>query len=397
MCENPNSAEDSDESARTAIELRVNRLMSTVKERTAHEMAEQVAGAMLLGKPLDEFYFEVLESMDGVEEAIHHIISSGQPRSGSVDSMALAAGTAVENLAVDLGDSVKRAAMSVRAREGNDFWACTRERIADLICAEMLPCPPAVGHMQREDERADSGGPEARREGPAPGPASYRRLGMVVLTQGNSGGDAVSDPASPRQVGRTAVGEKQQETLCADDHVLLGNEMAPKLAMAEYQKALALNPNHIMAHFFLAESFEAVGNPEAAKAEFLRVTQLAPNDPDAHWRLADILYDSGQPESAAAEYAHALSVAPRDEGIQQMYSLLDPWMKDHVRELTRRLLEEAQAVSVSTTSSPAVEPKKPVRLADLKKTSEDKFDLSGLTKNELADLLWDEAAKGEEE
>ena len=75
MNENPNSTEDSDESARRAVELGVSGVMSAVRQSAAREMAEEAARAILMGERLDEIYFEDLESLEGVQEAVQHIVS----------------------------------------------------------------------------------------------------------------------------------------------------------------------------------------------------------------------------------------------------------------------------------------------------------------------------------
>jgi tetratricopeptide (TPR) repeat protein len=128
----------------------------------------------------------------------------------------------------------------------------------------------------------------------------------------------------------TAEETPERRRARADEHVVRGNELEPGAAIEEYQKALAIDPNHAMAHFFLAEAFQNIGNLDAAIAEFSRVTRLAPNDPDGHWSLGDALFQGGQLQAAAGEYACALKLAPNDESVLERYSMLSPGMRSIV-------------------------------------------------------------------
>jgi len=237
-----------------------------------------------------------------------------------------------------LEESVKRAAASVKAKEGTDLWICTRTRIADLICAEILHSESPLGQVGQEDRNAPETETDTGQTDRATGPTSCRRLGMTFLSDGSAEVHGVPG-AIPSALGKveSAVAENQEGSQRAYDHVLRGNELEPELAMDEYQKALAIDPSHVMAHFFLVQSFQDVGNLDAAVAEFSKVTWLAPDDADGHWCLGEALHEKGDLEAAAAEYARALRLAPKDEWVLEMYSSLDPWMKNCVREQTLKM------------------------------------------------------------
>lgn len=455
----PNPDDRSKGVTRPTVRSRVNRLLSGIRERAAREMAERAAGAMLVGKPLDEIHFEDLESLDGVEEAIRHIALSGPDPRGHADAAAAYARTAAENFGEGLMETVRGAAETVRAEEGTDFWVCTKGRIADLICAEI------ARSWQTRDE---SGGGE--RETGRAGPENARAHQVPGTTA-----------SAPSNVGLPAA--QSWRARRAEDEAIFGNPIDPEWSMNDWQRELAIHPDNVGAHFLLAQAFQDAGNLEAAVAEFSEVARLAPDDPEGHWCLGDVLHATGELEIAASEYACALKMAPGNEWVAEMYLLLDPRMKDRVHQHITGANRKAQATSTKNPTPPpelppatvcpncearigtshvlegpedllpgghyeivvaddsceqcrklegvkisrqdlprivppaersrniecwcalvyypprsprASGPKKPVRLADLKRTQGGKFDLSGLTKSELADLIWEEAAKRKE-
>lgn len=331
MSEDSNSADAPSNSVVGAARLRIDSLLLATKERAVREMAEVAACAVLLGTALDEVYFENVTALDGVEEAIAHIILSAQPRAVDADRELASARTIVEHLRTELEDGVRRATATVRSSWAPALWLCPAERIADLIYDQMVgrggrgPAPPI---------------PARPRRGVGLGPAACRRLGYVVLShRGRQGGRAQdTSPAAGRMPAASAEGANVLGA--AYDHIERGNELEPELAIAEYQRALAAEPDCVMGHFFLAQAFDDVGNTNAALAEFSRVTKLAPDDPDGHWCLGDALLDIGNVEAAAKEYATALRIAPGDEWLQEQFALLDPEVDGELRDAIRDQLSK---------------------------------------------------------
>jgi tetratricopeptide (TPR) repeat protein len=297
-------------------------------------MAEMAAGAILAGDDVDDLSLKDVDGMEGVEEAVTHILSHlyrrarlevraeherlwgelphgapghGQPGVEGDERATPIAHDAVERYMTELERGVRGAAAALKAKEGPGIWRLPKGQIADLIYARVAPPeqgPSNPGREQAAPPRQDAEGKPAA-------------------------GAAAADPTSASG-SRDAGWDAGQARHLADSHVLLGNELEPEAAIEEYQKALAIDPNHVMAHFFLAEAFQNVGNLEAAVAEFSQVTRLSPNDADGHWSLGDALEQIGELEAAAREYACTLKLAPNDESILEGYSSLSPEMKSRV-------------------------------------------------------------------
>jgi hypothetical protein len=405
---------------------RVKAVLLSAKERTLREMAEMAARAILAGDDVEDLSFEHVEGMEGVEEAVVHILSGvydrrrlevraeherlwgeppqqvprpDEPKVEAEERTAPIAHDAVERYTEELERGVRKAVATVKANEGANLWERPKEEIADLICALLMPpgrTPEKATRERRDPGEADPGiaRPDETR---GITPRECLALGIGGLTSGGPRDEAAVVSATPgkshpsipqrrqppapnmqppaliaelavddllnesaRSVKKAAVDAKGAPDLAelsksqiadllwaavivpeetpggpqaqADEHVVRGNELEPGAAIEEYQKALAIDPNHVMAHFFLAEAFRNVGNLRAAVDEFSRVTRLAPNDPDGHWSLGDALYQSGQLQAAAREYACALKLAPNDESVLERYSMLSPGMKSIVRQ-----------------------------------------------------------------
>ena len=125
----------------------------------------------------------------------------------------------------------------------------------------------------------------------------------------------------------------------ADRHVLLGLELvskSPEMAVAEYEKALAIKPSHLMAHHFLGQALKDIGELARAANHFQECTRLRPDDPDSHWCLGETLEESGDEDGAAKEYLIARSLAPSDPDIREMFRLLRPEMKRRMRAVNKR-------------------------------------------------------------
>lgn len=76
-------------------------------------------------------------------------------------------------------------------------------------------------------------------------------------------------------------------------------------AVAEYQKALALNPRFTDALHGLAQAFGRQGKLEEAIAAARRIAELDPDDVLAHTSLSRFLQQQGKKEEAEAEAGKA--------------------------------------------------------------------------------------------
>jgi tetratricopeptide (TPR) repeat protein len=81
-------------------------------------------------------------------------------------------------------------------------------------------------------------------------------------------------------------------------HLLLGKVLEmflrPDLAATEYQRVVALKPNHADTHHWLGQHLLAAGEPAEAKTHYQAYQQARPDDPQAQLGIAACLYTLGQ-------------------------------------------------------------------------------------------------------
>ena len=117
---------------------------------------------------------------------------------------------------------------------------------------------------------------------------------------------------------------ESQETLWADTlsknpecwlaHNYLGAALAAggqmEEAIAEYQKAVRINPNFAEGRNNLGDALYKNGQLDESMAEYEKVIAMAPNFAEAHYNLANALVKKGQVDEAIAQYQQALQIRP---------------------------------------------------------------------------------------
>src|ERR1700680_3148342 len=107
-----------------------------------------------------------------------------------------------------------------------------------------------------------------------------------------------------------------QQTETAETHYNLGvtfYEMGDlNGAVAEYQAALRLNPNHVHAHINLCNVLYAKDDLNGAVAECQAALRLDPNLAEAHHTLGLALYDKDDLNGAIVEYRAAIRLNPNE-------------------------------------------------------------------------------------
>jgi tetratricopeptide (TPR) repeat protein len=89
----------------------------------------------------------------------------------------------------------------------------------------------------------------------------------------------------------------------------------PDEAIAHYQRALLLDPEHALAHFHLGGALEAKGKLDEAITQYEHAVRLDPKGdyaPFAHRVLGDALSRKGQLDEAITQWEHAVRLDPKD-------------------------------------------------------------------------------------
>jgi tetratricopeptide (TPR) repeat protein len=94
--------------------------------------------------------------------------------------------------------------------------------------------------------------------------------------------------------------------------------------IAEFQQAIALNPDHAGAHILLGITvFERNKDAGWAEAELLRGLELAPQNKWAYYHLGEIYRQDGLRDEARAMYERAISLDPEFEVALEQLATLD--------------------------------------------------------------------------
>ena len=97
-------------------------------------------------------------------------------------------------------------------------------------------------------------------------------------------------------------------------HWALGNSYLGRQhydqAIAEYQKAIAINPGYSAAYNSVGYAYRPTGNLAAAEKAFQKYIALVPNDPNPYDSYAELLMKMGRWEASIAEYRKALAIDP---------------------------------------------------------------------------------------
>ncbi|MEO6210487.1 MAG: tetratricopeptide repeat protein, partial [Gemmatimonadaceae bacterium] len=96
--------------------------------------------------------------------------------------------------------------------------------------------------------------------------------------------------------------------------------------IAEYQKAIAIDPEYSLAYNQLGFAYRAVNRLDSAESVFRRYIALVPNDPNPYDSYAELLMKMGRFDESIMQYRKALSIDPHfggsfvGIGADQMYS-----------------------------------------------------------------------------
>jgi tetratricopeptide (TPR) repeat protein len=89
-----------------------------------------------------------------------------------------------------------------------------------------------------------------------------------------------------------------------------GGQQQNDKAIAEYQKAIQINPSYSIAYNALGYAYRAADNNAEAEKAFKKYVALVPNDPNPYDSYAELLMKLGRFDESIEQYRKALSVDP---------------------------------------------------------------------------------------
>ena len=126
-------------------------------------------------------------------------------------------------------------------------------------------------------------------------------------------------------------------------HVYLEGDLL-KEALAEYKKALTINPKSPRVIMAIAKVYESGGDLEQAKDLLKKAIKLSPQFVKAHEALASILLSQDKVDEAKKHLGTAVLIAPRNIERQMEYgkALIKTGQKDKAKEAFRAVMEMAK-------------------------------------------------------
>jgi tetratricopeptide (TPR) repeat protein len=112
-------------------------------------------------------------------------------------------------------------------------------------------------------------------------------------------------------VGDALRAQRDLGELTADDWYRFGCEIepvSPEQAMESYERAVALDPEHVQAHVNLGRLHHERGDLARARALYERALALEPDDATAAFNLGVLQQDSGELAAALDAYRRALAL-----------------------------------------------------------------------------------------
>lgn len=121
--------------------------------------------------------------------------------------------------------------------------------------------------------------------------------------------NAKADPAKSLQYAEEIVAKYPQDERAHANlgNVYIGRQQNDK-AIAEFQKAIEINPSFSPAYNSLGYAYRPVGNYVEAEKAFKKYIELLPNDPNPYDSYAELLMKTGRFDESIAQYRKALAV-----------------------------------------------------------------------------------------
>jgi tetratricopeptide (TPR) repeat protein len=119
-------------------------------------------------------------------------------------------------------------------------------------------------------------------------------------------------------------------------------------AIAQYQKALQIDPNQAEVHSNLGVVLSETGRVDDSIAHLQKALEITPNYADAHYNLGNSLLRAGRVEEALAHYKKTFEIDPSNvEARNNMAWVLATWPETRIRD-GRKAVELAERADVLT-------------------------------------------------
>ncbi len=120
-------------------------------------------------------------------------------------------------------------------------------------------------------------------------------------------------------------------------------------AIANFREAVKLNPNYVLAHYFLGNALARTGNFEMAEIHFRNAIQLQPDYAAAYNDLGNTLAAQGNPEEAMTHYKKAAEIKP--DYVEAHINLGISW--DEKQEFKKAILHFKEAIRLQPENANA--------------------------------------------
>jgi tetratricopeptide (TPR) repeat protein len=172
----------------------------------------------------------------------------------------------------------------------------------------------------------------------------------VKVTENNAGAHAALGICYyDKHADSLAIQEFQKALAIDPNHVVAimnyGNALMaqrrPAEALTQYRRAVELTPDYPAARSYLGDALMAVGRPDEARAEYQALLELEPDSAVAHQKLGIVYARQGRQEEGLADYQKAVELEPKNPSFQLSLgeALLDLGRYEEAEASSRRALK----------------------------------------------------------
>lgn len=115
-----------------------------------------------------------------------------------------------------------------------------------------------------------------------------------------------SGPSPQKQAKQQAATDAADQAVA---HIRLGD---PEAALAEFERAIQLNPLLTRAYIGAGDQYRELGDPAKADEKFIQAVRLDPNNPRIHFKRGQVLQMLGRVSDSIRAYLTSLELDPTD-------------------------------------------------------------------------------------